>query len=233
MKKVIKLTENDFRNLVNRIINEQPIGDYTKDFNDASNSKYGQSVGPGKFTGGNITPSVTMDGSLFKNGIDLIDKNSEAFKSGVEAIKKSIQTNPGQPVIVKGGASAVGSKEGYDNQALASRRAQNFVKAVQPLFPNVKFNLNNPEVGVATIKNSPEANKEQFVKLFFAGSIRPGKQMAAVDNTQQVYRPRKGVPKEETKVEDNITYVKVCYWVPLKNVSTFMGSVKPTGAKKI
>lgn len=233
MKRVIKLTENGFRNLVDRIINEQPVGNYTNDFNDASNSKYGQSVGPGKFIDGRITPSITMDGSLFKNGIDVIDKNSEAFKSGVESIKKSILTNPGQPVIVTGGASAVGSKEGYDNQALASRRAQNFVKAVQPLFPNVKFKLNNPSVGVATIKNSPEANKEQFVKLFFGGSIRPGKQMPAVDNTQQVYRPRKGVPKEETKVEDNITYVKVCYWVPLKDVTTFMGSVKTTGAKKI
>jgi hypothetical protein len=233
MKKVIKLSENDLRNLVNRIINEQPIGDYTKDFNDASNSKYGQSFGPGKFTGGNITQSVTMDGSLFKNGIDLIDKNSEAFKSGVEAIKKSIKNNPGQPVVVRGGASAVGSKEGYDNESLANRRAQNFIKAVQPLFSNVKFNLKSPAVGVATVKNSPEANKEQFVKLFFGGSMKSGKQMPAVDNTQQVYRPMKGVSKEETKVEDNITYVKVCYWVPVKNVSTFMGSVKPTGAKKI
>ncbi len=233
MKKVIKLTENDFRNLVNRIINEQPIGDYTKDFNDASANKYGQSVGPGKFTDGKITPSVTMDGSLFKNGIDLIDKNSEAFKSGVEAIKKSIQSNPGQPIAVIGGASAVGSKEGYDNEALATRRAQNFIKSVQSLFPNVKFNLKSPVVGKSTKKNSPEANKEQFVKLFFAGSMKSGKQMPAVDNTQQVYRPMKGVSKEETKVEDNITYVKVCYWVPVKNVSTFMGSVKPTGAKKI
>lgn len=233
MRKIVKLKESDISYIVKKIINEQGIGNYTKDFNDAAKNKYGQSVGPGKlFQKGEIIPPITMPSNLFKNGVDKIDVNSQAFKSGVDGIKKAIASK-GQniTIFVEGGASKVGEAEGYDNAALAQRRANNFIAQVKNLFPSVTFKVGT-KVGNSTKKNSPEAEAEQYVKLTFPGSISADKIAQAVDNTQSVFRPMKGVGQAETKKEDGIEYVKVCYWVPMTNMSSFANSIKSTGAKR-
>lgn len=109
----------------------------------------------------NIPKIVTLDGSLFKNGIAQIDKNNPSYK---EAIKQLKSLPSDMSVNIIGGASAVGSAQGYDNKKLATLRATNFIKSAQS--DGVKIGMTpSSEVGVATTKDSPEAEKEQFVKI--------------------------------------------------------------------
>lgn len=196
-----------------------------------ADAKYGNSVGPGNvFQKGSIVPSITMPSNLFKNGIDKIDVNSAPFKEGVAGIQKAVESKgPNVTINVIGGASAVGSKEGYDNKSLAQRRAQNFVNIVKKQFPNVNFQVSTT-VGVATVKNSAEAEKEQFVKLTFPGSVKGDKVGPAVDNTQLVMNYRKNPkPSEETTINKK-TYYKVCYWVPKEKYSEVMAVIRSSGA---
>lgn len=247
MKKVIKLTESDVLDLVKKVIKEQEtvsIKDYmagakgfkTKPINNPPNpdEKYGNSVGPGKeFQKGQYTPTVTLPSNLFKNGIDKIDMNSDAFRKGIDAIQKAV-TSKGQNITinVEGGASAVGKKEGYDNDALAKRRAQNFVNSVNKEFPNVKFNIST-KVGEATVKNSPAAEKEQYVKLTFPGTMSPSKTAQAVDNTQLVMRFKKPIKPVEQKEVNKKIYYKVCYWVPRESFEVALSSVQKVGGIEV
>lgn len=130
----------------------------------------------------NLTPSelksrnvkkqsiTTMGTGLFKNGVDIIDITSNEFKNGLNSIKNLLnQTELPINLTIVGGASKVGADKGYDNEALAKRRANNFIKAVKESLPSDKFGRikfsTSTEIGKATVKNSPEANKEQFVKI--------------------------------------------------------------------
>lgn len=242
MKKVVKLSENDLEKIVNSVLNEQDklnVSDLmvpggrraAGGFNPPlPGEKYGESSGPGKLMRkGEYQPSVTMPSNLFKNGIDKIDTNSSAFKQGVDGIRKAIASKGENiNISVEGGASAVGSKEGYDNESLAQRRAQNFIRAVQSQFPNVKFKVST-KVGSATTKNSPEAEREQYVKLTFPGSLSADKTAQAVDKTQLVMKYKKPMkPIEKVKIREK-TYYKVCFWVPeesFEQVVSLIQSVK-------
>lgn len=110
-----------------------------------------------------IPQTIEIGSSLFKNGIANIDKNNTGYK---DAIAKLKNLPNGISVDVIGGASKVGSEQGFDNEKLANLRATNFIKAAKsdgvkvPMTPSSK-------VGDATVKNSPEAEKEQFVKIEF------------------------------------------------------------------
>lgn len=128
------------------------------------------------------TQLVTKDlgAAMFANSIDKIDTSSPEFKSAVEAIRSAIY---GQGAAVKilneaatkidvevaGGASAVGSASGYNNEALADRRRDNFIAAVKTALGNdaqyVNFVTKPAIVGTATVKDSDEAKKEQKVQI--------------------------------------------------------------------
>jgi hypothetical protein len=119
----------------------------------------------------NIPEVITIDGSLFKNGIANIDINNPKYKEVIVALKKlPIDT----PINIIGGASDVGTKQGYDNQKLAMLRATNFIKAAQSDGVKVKM-VPSGKVGEATEKNSPRAEAEQFVKVDFTkgGGFKP------------------------------------------------------------
>jgi hypothetical protein len=246
MKRTIKLTEEDLNKIIGKILNEQDMINVNdlktpgglklnqKNIIPQRGDKYGESRGPGKeFKKGDIVPSVTMPSNLFKNGIDKIDVNSDAFKKGVEGIKKAVAAN-GQNIIiaVEGGASKVGSAEGYDNNALAQRRARNFVAQVQNQFPSVNFKIST-KVGDATVKNSPEAEREQYVKLTFPGSITTAKTGQSVDNTQLVMRYKKPIKPVETKKVNTKTYYKVCYWVPKESFDKVMELISNVGGIEV
>jgi hypothetical protein len=72
-------------------------------------------------------------------------------------------------VTIGGGASAVGNAQGYNNEALATRRRDNFIDylkridaiSISPTF--VSIIAGGTKVGKATVQNSPEAQKEQYV----------------------------------------------------------------------
>jgi hypothetical protein len=205
LKRTIRLTESKLKNLIKNIAEQNfPNPD----------EKYGNSVGPGKtFVLGQIVPPVTMDGSLFSNGVDKIDVTSDAYVKGINAIRDAIKKGS-TSITVEGGASAVGSKEGYDNNALAERRAKNFINSVRKEFPSINFKITT-KVGKSTTKNSPEANREQYVKLTFPGRMSGGKIGPSVDNTQLKYKPL-APEKSDTKVIDGFKYVKKCYWMPIE-----------------
>jgi hypothetical protein len=126
-----------------------------------------------------IPKIVTLDGSLFKNGIAQIDKNNPSYK---EAIKQLKSLPSDMSVNIIGGASNVGTKEGYDNNKLAMLRATNFIKAAQSDGITIGMTPSG-EVGVATIKNSPDAEKEQFVKIDYTKGGK-FKGTAAVNTTR-------------------------------------------------
>jgi hypothetical protein len=162
--------------LEGRLINEQPTTKfdplYKPTYVGGTEGKRGP--GPGGVEEKTKSYTVKMDGSLFKNGEDKIDTNSDAFKKGLTAISNAVAQSAmgGNPASIQiiGGASAVGQKQGYDNKGLAQRRANNFEAIVKTRFPNVNFTTGQPVVGTATEKNSSEANAEQFVKLVVSGS---------------------------------------------------------------
>ena len=136
---------------------------------DARPSKYGIK----------IPKVINIDGSLFKNGIANIDKNNSKYKEAIAALKK-LSSNMSVNII--GGASDVGTKQGYDNQKLAMLRATNFIKAAKS--DGVKVVMNpSGKVGKNTVKDSPGAEAEQFVKIDFTkgGGFKPEE---AVDATR-------------------------------------------------
>jgi hypothetical protein len=222
MTKIVRLTESDLNRLVKKVISEQQ--------------------GEGKFTGGGMGPggvkaktssyTVNMDGSLFQNGIDKIDTNSDAFNKGINAISNAISqtsiSGGGKPTIkIIGGASAVGQKQGYDNSSLAKRRSNNFYNIVKDRFPNVNFIMGNPIVGVATEKNSPQANSEQFVKLVVSGTKTNLSIKQAIDHTTAKINDAAHKAKQDPpKPIEYTTYVTVCYKVPVAYYNTILSPFK-------
>lgn len=238
-KKILRVSESELVDLLKDIISEQKkVEDLTpSQMFDIQNTKYGSSVGPGKITGQKtFQRPVKMDGSLFLNGIDKIDTNSDAFKKGIESIQNALKFTgkKGLTVDIEGGASNVGTKEGYDNNALAKRRAQNFINSVSKMFPNVTFNSPTSKVGKATVKNSSEANAEQYVKISFMGPELVSPVIGpAVDNTQQVMRIVKQIPKVNPEEIKKVRMVKVCYLIPETMLDSHASVVNKLGGQKV
>lgn len=209
MKNVVKLSERDLRKIVSKVLNEQPKkemdpyistpgrGDY---LNRTAGSE-GEMLGVEK-----ILQGKKLDGSMFLNGVDKIDKNSSAYKAGLSDLKKlysilKSKSISGFDVTVQGGASAVGSSGGYDNDGLAKRRANNFIRAVREDLPAdlpIRFSVTST-VGKATKQNSPEANAEQFVKLSYPDktAIKRAPVQLGRDNTAGRYSDPNFQPKNK------------------------------------
>ena len=172
MKKIVRLMEEDLVRIINQVISEQremdPLTPLTTSGN-RLNRTQGQTGGATEIT--TELDGRKLDGGVFGNGLDRIDKNSNIYISALNGFKKLATDikNKGLnnvTVNVEGGASAVGSAQGYDNKKLAEKRAQNFVKAILQDIPGapILFNITS-KVGTATKRNSPEANAEQYVKI--------------------------------------------------------------------
>ena len=138
---------------------------------------------------------IQLTANLFGTGIDKIDVNSTAFQDAIQLLRWlwiNQYNQAGQAtekLLVRGSASAVGSSSGYDNFALAQRRANNLVDALKKWFdantpatsPNAQVTLDlnwasltkyikitqEAVVGSATKKGSPEALAEQCVYLIW------------------------------------------------------------------
>ena len=143
---------------------------------------------------------IQLTANLFGTGVDRIDVNSTSFQDAVQIIRwlyvqsySGAVPQQGAKLIIRGSASAVGSSSGYDNFALAQRRAKNLYNALE-----IWFDKNHPKtdikpgevegltedvywsyiekyvpikqeavVGSATRKGSPEALAEQCVYLIW------------------------------------------------------------------
>ena len=171
---------------------------------------------------------VTYDKPIFfnftaadmKTGSDEVDTNSNVYLG----LKKSLASNSGNingsEVSILGGASAVGSSQGYDNKALAGRRAEKLkaqlIKDIPGLASKVKFKISSV-VGTADKFNSPEALKEQFVMVSISvpgkGIIKTNSEVdnTAVDTGFKVIRDRK---KEELIINPSVAESRICLRIP-------------------
>lgn len=137
---------------------------------------------------------IQLTANLFGTGIDKIDVNSTAFQDAIQLLRwlwiyqYNDSGQASEKLIIRGSASAVGSSSGYDNFALAQRRAKNLFDALKVWFDKNKprteagsavIDLNwsaltkyikitqEAVVGSATKKGSPEASAEQCVYLIW------------------------------------------------------------------
>ena len=189
MKRTFKITEEQLKKMV-EVMNEQSTATPARD------AKIG------------MTTSTLGTDTLFATGKDTPDTKSAAFINLADTVAnnlKGIFNTPSitkkQEIKVQGGASAVGTP-GYDNKALADRRSANMInyltQAINYRLQNDFGNLDTryvitqapSVVGKATVKDSPEAKKEQFVKVTYpvisAGAVPP---TTAIDTTAVGRRP--------------------------------------------
>lgn len=212
MSKVIRLTESDLNKLIKRIVSEQQDKNIFKP-TWVGGTEGNRGPGPGGMGMRKVAKTVKLDGSLFKNGVDKIDMNSQAFSTGLNSIKAAASSNKGLTVTVIGGASSVGSKEGYNNEELAKRRAQNFINAVKGSVSGVNF-VPQTKVGVSTVKDSPEANAEQFVKLVFTTEQDEMYMTQARDNTAVQLQIAAEKLKNQPLPKPSSKKIRVCYEIP-------------------
>lgn len=178
---------------------------------------------------------VTYDKPIFfnftaadmKTGSDDVDINSDVYKN----LKKSLASNSGNisgsEVSIVGGASAVGSKQGYDNKALAGRRAEKLkaqlIKDIPGLATKVKFKVTSV-VGTSDKFNSPEALKEQFVMVSISipgkGIIKTNSEVdnTAVDTGFKVIR--------DEKINFTMPESRICLRIPSNLESDFKLALK-------
>lgn len=146
-----------------------------------------------------VTKTLDAD-SLFDTGKSEPDTDSKPFNDTVDAIvNAALNKNITKPFTVKvqGGASAVGSPR-FDNKGLADRRRDNMIErltqdAVRRLTNELggfeqndyfTFQALPSVVGKATVKDSPEAKKEQFVKVSYpVGGTVASNATTAIDKT--------------------------------------------------
>jgi len=229
LKNIIKimkteLTEKDLNRITKKVLSEQPNSIYKPTWVGGKEGYRGP--GPGGVDERTSSYTVNMDGSLFKNGEDGIDTNSQEFKKGLNAISdatfQSSMSGKKPTIQIIGGASAVGQKQGYDNIGLAKRRANNFYKIVKDKFPNVNFTVGQPVVGTATKKNSSEANAEQFVKLVVSGSKTDLNTRQAIDHTAVNLNIGPNKKRKETVLTEKV-YI-VCFELTESEYNKFKNS---------
>lgn len=236
MKK-IRLTESELTDIIKKIISEQPESkkkgfDYVRAADDALTPKpITTRMGPPQLTGyREIYRPLTIDSSLFLNGVDKINTQSTAYIEAINAIataKDKLKPNETLNVSVTGGASAVGSRTfgKEQNLALANRRAENFIKSVKKVHPDVNFIKKEGVVGRETSKGDA-ANKEQFVKIEF--NVLSGKApiyTAAIDNTETIIKTKQYldyvirttpiITKQEKEKLNKGKFITMCAEIPV------------------
>jgi len=154
---------------------------------------------PDKFDVTLIDKPQTLTANLFKTGSSEINKNSDEFKKAVKVISSAV--GGGYPIEIIGGASSVGSDKGYDNKALATRRAQNFINALKDTGINGNFKISKTIVGDATERDSSKALQQQFVQYIVREMGVKINQEIAIDNTAtKIREPKMTVKMPQDKV---------------------------------
>jgi hypothetical protein len=202
MKKSIRLTETQLIDAINTIIE--------KSINEADSSTGISNASPGKEAGVKTVVKKIDADSLFATGKSEPNTNSRGFKEVVKGIVNAV-FNGGikKPfeIKVQGGASAVGTP-GFDNKKLADRRRDKMINVLtQEVTRQVTVELDTTSglgfdankyfrfvpvpsiVGVATVKDSPEAKAEQFVKVSY-----PTTGLGATNATTAIDKTASGRP---------------------------------------
>jgi hypothetical protein len=153
----------------------------------------------------NVPQTIELGSSLFKNGIANIDKTNPGYKGAIAKLKK-LSSNVSVNIV--GGASKVGSDQGFNNQKLAMLRATNFIKAAQSDGVTIGMTPSG-EVGTNTEKNSPGAEAEQFVKIEFNKEGSRYSKTAVATTSGDVKKPGRYSDDGKTPVPKQVRY-KVC-----------------------
>jgi hypothetical protein len=168
MEKKFNISESELVKVVNTLV-EQRLKEAMTGSNNASPASDG--------TVKMVTSTLDADG-LFPTGSSEPNPKNSQFQNITKAIVASLNDgNIKKPITVKvqGGASAVGSPK-FDNKKLADNRAKNMIDYLtqnigrQTDANQVNFEQLPSVVGKATVKDSPEAKREQFVKISYPSS---------------------------------------------------------------
>lgn len=177
--------------------------------------------------------TVTYDKPIFftfssgelKTGSDEVLIQSKpylALKTKLSGILTSSMSGKKAEISIIGGASNVGTAEGYNNQRLAERRAEKLrdqlIKDIPGIESKVTFKTSG-KVGKSVKYNSPEALKEQFVMVSISvpgeGIIKTNNE---VDNTA-VDTGFKKFKEGDLKIVDEEK--RVCLRIPNSLVDDF------------
>ena len=183
---------------------ESSLGDVKPLVNEALGGGFNTTEKPAEMSLDIKTFNLKGD-DLFPTGSAEINTNSQSFKNALYDLK-NLPSN--KIVTVQGGASAVGAKRGFNNQALADKRASNFVELMKKNGSKAQFKILPGVVGSSEVKDSSEARKEQFVKYSFDTTGYVAKNTTAIDNTATVIPDEVFFPPKLKRVTDNTYGVK-------------------------
>jgi len=179
-------------------------------------------------------------GDNFKNGISKINGNSTGIRNIINAILVAIgwTTMTSKPtnkikITVNGGASAVGSSTGFNNQKLAENRRDNLIAYIKSTLEDyldyINISVGNATVGVADIKDSKESEVEQYVSVTFKKSINIPVTGEIGDNTNVAKSPiyRNYDKKGDNDEYDTVEYIKrICVQIPETYVEKYKAVIK-------
>jgi hypothetical protein len=223
MKRLI-ITESDRENILNqhkKAIQNENIGGRSDTRTDKMRQKYPDGI--------EMPKEITSSGeNTFSNGVDKINETDPKVKEIIKTISDALSKSTGDvKIVVNGGASAVGSASGYDNKALAARRRDNLINLIKKNFQNdsrLKIEPGTAVVGKATERDSPSANKEQFVsaKITGTGKMNVPLKLDYQDNTS-VYKPEIFRNKEKDRIP--VTFdpeIRICLRIPKSKKQSFI-----------
>ena len=225
MKRLI-ITESDRENILSqhlKAIQNEALAGRGDTRTDKMRQKYPDGI--------EMPKEITSSGeNTFSNGVDKINENDPKVREIIRAVSEALRNSTGDvKIVVNGGASAVGSKSGYDNKALATRRRDNLISLIKKNFQNdsrLKIEPGTAVVGQATEKDSPSANKEQFVsaKITGTGKMNVPLKLDYQDNTS-VYKPEIFRNKEKDRDRIPVTFdpeIRICLRIPKSKKQSFI-----------
>ncbi len=153
----------------------------------STNTSSGNNATPGQQDLQVVKGNMNIPGqALFKIGSNVLNKTSDYYKKSISELKRVIQNGVGQiDVTILGGASAVGSNRGFDNNALAKRRADAYDNAIKTDLGSGYDKLTikkNGIVGKETVV-SDKSRAEQFVKVSYKSNVPKADISTQVDTT--------------------------------------------------
>ena len=134
------------------------------------------------------TTPITLSKDNFKTGSDQIDTTSGKYQELKQKLINLPKSNTKLDVKVIGGASSVGSKQGYDNKKLALRRANNLVVQLKKDIPGIDGKVNFITSGqVQPNTDTPESKEALAAQRIDVSFSQKGKGQiktpVEVDNT--------------------------------------------------
>lgn len=158
-----------------------------------------------------LTP-ITLSKDSFKTGSDQIDTSSSEYQKLKQKLSSLPKSETKLDVKVVGGASSVGSKSGYNNKALALRRANNLVALLKKDIPGIGGTVNFITSGQVQPNTDTPESKE-----------------ALAAQRIDVSFSQKGKGKVKTPTEVDNTAVNVDKYTPNNNGGT---TPPPIGGKQ-